>query len=212
MITSYMQIIEEDYKGKLDEDADEYIGFAVDGAKRMQTLINDLLKYSRVGTKGKSFVPMSAETALNEALDNIKVTIDETQAVITHDQLPIVLGDDSQLTQVFQNLLSNAIKFRGNRTPQIHVGVEQTPEEWVFSVRDNGIGVDMKYAERIFTIFQRLHGREEYPGTGIGLAVVKKIVERHGGRIWVESVPESGSTFYFTLPTTGGGVGHVHTK
>jgi light-regulated signal transduction histidine kinase (bacteriophytochrome) len=212
MITSYMQIIEEDYKGKLDEDADEYIAFAVDGAKRMQTLINDLLKYSRVGTKGKSFVPISTETALNEALDNMQVTIDETQAVITHDQLPTVLGDDAQLTQVFQNLLSNAIKFRGNSAPQIHVGVEQTPKEWVFSVRDNGIGIDMKYAERIFTIFQRLHAREEYPGTGIGLAVVKKIVERHGGRIWVESPPESGSTFYFTLPTTGGSVRYEQTK
>ena len=212
MITSYLQIIEEDYKGKLDEDADEYIGFAVDGAKRMQTLINDLLKYSRVGTKGKSFVPISTETTLSEALDNMKVTIDETKAVITHDQLPTVLGDDAQLTQVFQNLLSNAIKFRGNSAPQIHVGVEQTPKEWVFSVRDNGIGIDMKYAERIFTIFQRLHAREEYPGTGIGLAVVKKIVERHGGRIWVESPPESGSTFYFTLPTTGGSVRYEQTK
>jgi PAS domain S-box-containing protein len=203
MITSYMQIIEEDYKGKLDEDADEYIGFAVDGAKRMQTLINDLLKYSRVGTKGKPLVPMSAETALTVALDNMQVTIDETKAVITHDQLPIVLGDDGQLSQVFQNLLSNAIKFRSNSAPQIHISVEQTPEEWVFSVQDNGIGIDMKYADRIFTIFQRLHGREEYPGTGIGLAVVKKIVQRHGGRIWVKSAPESGSTFYFTLPTTG---------
>ena len=212
MITSYLQIIEEDYKGKLDEDADEYIGFAVDGAKRMQTLINDLLKYSRVGTKGKSFVPISTETTLSEALDNMKVTIDETKAVITHDQLPTVLGDDAQLTQVFQNLLSNAIKFRGNSAPQIHVGVEQTPKEWVFSVRDNGIGIDMKYAERIFTIFQRLHARGEYPGTGIGLAVVKKIVERHGGRIWVESAPESGSTFYFTLPTTGGSVRYEQTK
>jgi len=212
MITSYLQIIEEDYKGKLDEDADEYIGFAVDGAKRMQTLINDLLKYSRVGTKGKSFVPISTETTLSEALDNMQVTIDETQAVITHDQLPTVLGDDAQLTQVFQNLLSNAIKFRGNSAPQIHVGVEQTPKEWVFSVRDNGIGIDMKYAERIFTIFQRLHARGEYPGTGIGLAVVKKIVERHGGRIWVESPPESGSTFYFTLPTTGGSVRYEQTK
>jgi PAS domain S-box-containing protein len=199
MITSYMQIIEEDYKGKLDADADQYIAFTVEGAKRMQTLIDDLLAYSRVGTRGEPFIPTSMNSVLSEAIANLEVTIEESHAVVTHDQLPTVLGDESQLIQLFQNLLGNAIKFRGDDAPMIHVGVEETKDGWVFSVHDNGIGIDMKYAERIFTVFQRLHARDEYPGTGIGLAVVKKIVERHGGRIWVESAPESGSTFYFTL-------------
>ena len=204
MITSYMQIIEEDYKGKLDADADQYIAFTVEGAKRMQTLIDDLLAYSRVGTRGEPFIPTSMNSVLSKAIANLQVAIEESHAVVTHDQLPTVLGDESQLIQLFQNLLGNAIKFRGDDAPIIHVGVEETKDGWVFSVHDNGIGIDMKYIERIFTIFQRLHARDEYPGTGIGLAVVKKIVERHGGRIWVESAPESGSTFYFTLPTREG--------
>jgi PAS domain S-box-containing protein len=203
MITSYVQIIEEDYKGKLDADADQYIAFTVDGAKRMQTLIDDLLAYSRVGTRGEPFIPTSMNSVLSKATANLEVAIEESHAVVTHDQLPTVLGDESQLIQLFQNLLGNAIKFRGDDAPMIHVGVEETKDGWVFSVRDNGIGIDMKYAERIFTVFQRLHAREEYPGTGIGLAVVKKIVERHGGRIWVESEPAKGSTFYFTLPKGG---------
>ena len=199
MITSYMQIIEEDYTGKLDADADQYIAFTVDGAKRMQTLIDDLLAYSRVGTRGEPFIPTSMNSVLSAAIANLEVTIEESHAVVTHDQLPTVLGDESQLIQLFQNLLGNAIKFRGDDAPMIHVGVEETKDGGVFSVRDNGIGIDMKYAERIFTVFQRLHARDDYPGTGIGLAVVKKIVERHGGRIWVESEPAKGSTFYFTL-------------
>jgi PAS domain S-box-containing protein len=200
MITSYIQIIEEDYKGKLDADADQYIAFAVEGAKRMHTLINDLLAYSRVGTRGEPFTPISLNSVLSSATANLEIAIEEGHAVVTHDRLPTVLGDESQLIQLFQNLLGNAIKFRSDATPRIHVGVEKTKDEWVFSVRDNGIGIDMKYAERIFAVFQRLHAREEYPGTGIGLAVVKKIVERHGGRVWVESEPGNGSTFYFTLP------------
>jgi PAS domain S-box-containing protein len=212
MITSYMQIIEEDYKGKLDADADQYIAFTVEGAKRMQTLIDDLLAYSRVGTRGEPFIPTSMNSVLSKAIANLQVAIEESHAVVTHDQLPTVLGDESQLIQLFQNLLGNAIKFRGDDAPMIHVGVEETKDGWVFSVHDNGIGIDMKYIERIFTIFQRLHARDEYPGTGIGLAVVKKIVERHGGRIWVESAPESGSTFYFTLPTREGSVRYVQTK
>ena len=203
MITSYIQLIEEDYKGKLDADADQYIAFTVDGAKRMQTLIDDLLAYSRVGTRGEPFMPTSMNSVLSEAIANLEVAIEESHAVVTHDQLPTVLGDESQLIQLFQNLLGNAIKFRSDDAPIIHVGVEETKDGWVFSVRDNGIGIDMKYAERIFTVFQRLHAREDYPGTGIGLAVVKKIVERHGGRIWVESAPAKGSTFYFTLPKRG---------
>jgi light-regulated signal transduction histidine kinase (bacteriophytochrome) len=203
MITSYIQLIEEDYKGKIDADADQYIAFTVDGAKRMQTLINDLLAYSRVGTRGQPFLPTDMNNVLSEAIANLEVAIDESYAVVTHDQLPTVLGDESQLVQLFQNLLGNAIKFRSNDTPKVHVGVEETEEDWVYSVRDNGIGIDTKYAERIFTVFQRLHAREEYPGTGIGLAVAKKIVERHGGRIWVDSAPAKGSTFYFTLPKKG---------
>jgi light-regulated signal transduction histidine kinase (bacteriophytochrome) len=200
MITSYIQLIEEDYKGKIDADADQYIAFAVEGAKRMHTLINDLLAYSRVGTRGEPFLPTSMSSALSAAIANLDVAIEENHAVITHDELPTVLGDEAQLIQLFQNLLGNAIKFRSEDTPMIHVGVEETNDDWVFSVRDNGIGIDMKHAERIFVVFQRLHAREEYAGTGIGLAVVKKMVERHGGHIWVESEPANGSTFYFTLP------------
>jgi len=200
MIASYIQLIEEDYKGKLDADADQYIAFTVDGAKRMQTLIDDLLAYSRAGTQGEPFMPTSMNSVLSEAIANLEVAIGESHAVVTHDQLPTVLGDESQLIQLFQNLVGNAIKFRSDDAPIIHVGAEETKDGWVFSVRDNGIGIDMKYAERIFTVFQRLHAREDYPGTGIGLAVVKKIVERHGGRMWVESAPAQGSTFYFTLP------------
>jgi PAS domain S-box-containing protein len=200
MITSYIQIIEEDYKGELDADADQYLAFVVEGAKRMHTLVNDLLAYSRVGTRGEPFTPISLSNVLSAATANLEVAIEENHAVITHDRLPTVLGDESQLIQLFQNLLGNAIKFRSDATPTIHVGVERKEDDWVFSVRDNGIGIDMKYAERIFSVFQRLHAREEYPGTGIGLAVVKKIVERHGGRVWVESEPADGSTFYFMLP------------
>jgi light-regulated signal transduction histidine kinase (bacteriophytochrome) len=199
MIASYTQIMEEDYKGKLDADADQYIAFTVEGAKRMQTLIDDLLAYSRVGTRGEPFIPTSMDSVLSKAIANLQVAIEESHAVVTHDQLPTVLGDESQLIQLLQNLLGNAIKFRGDDAPVIHVGVEETKDGWVFSVHDNGIGIDMKNAERIFTVFQRLHARDEYPGTGIGLAIVKKIVERHGGRIWVESALAQGSTFYFTL-------------
>jgi PAS domain S-box-containing protein len=200
MITSYIQIIEEDYKGKLDADADEYIAFVVEGAKRMHTLVNDLLAYSRVGTRGEPFMPISLSSVLSAATANLEVAIEESHAVVTNDPLPTVAGDESQLIQLFQNLLGNAIKFRSDASPLIQIGVEKTNGDWKLSVRDNGIGIDMKYAERIFVVFQRLHAREEYPGTGIGLAVVKKIVERHGGRIWVESEPANGSTFYFTLP------------
>ena len=200
MITSYIQLIEGDYKGKLDADADQYIAFIVEGAIRMHTLVNDLLAYSRVGTRGEPFMPISLDSVLSAATANLEVAIEESHAVVTHDRLPTVLGDESQLIQLLQNLLGNAIKFRSDAPPMIHVGVEKENDDWKFSVRDNGIGIDMQYAERIFSVFQRLHAREEYPGTGIGLAVVKKIVERHKGRIWVESEPAKGSTFYFTLP------------
>ena len=199
MVSSYTQLIARRYKGKLDADADEFIAFAVDGANRMQRLILDLLAYSRVNTAGRQFEPTAMETVLKAALNNLTDAVKESQAVITHDPLPAVMGDDKQLAQLFQNLLSNAVKFGGAQPPRIHISAKQTDGEWLFSVRDHGIGLDPQYVDRIFVIFQRLHTRAEYPGTGIGLAICKKIVERHGGRIWVESELGKGATFYFTL-------------
>ena len=203
MVASYLQLLERRYKDKLDSDANEFIAYAVDGAVRMQTLINDLLVYSRVGTRGKPFERTECEHVFDQALTNLKVTVEENNAVVTHDALPTVMADMTQLVQVFQNLIGNAIKFRTEQRPEIHVGAVSREGEWVFSVRDNGIGLDPQYAERVFRIFQRLHTREEYPGTGAGLAICKKIVERHGGQIWVESKPGEGSQFFFTLPAKG---------
>jgi len=203
MVTSYVQLLERRYKDKLDGDAHEFIGYAVDGSNRMKVLINDLLAYSRVGTRGKEFVLTDCEAVLEHSLDNLKVTIVENQAEITHDQLPRVVADEVQLEQLFQNLIANALKFRGPETPQIHIGLARKEDNWIFSVKDNGIGIDPQYFDRIFIIFQRLHTRKKYEGTGIGLAVSKRIVERHGGRIWVESQPGTGSTFYFSMPVTG---------
>ena len=199
MVSSYTQLIARRYKGKLDADADEFIAFAVDGANRMQRLIQDLLAYSRVNTTGRQFEPTAMETVLKAALDNLTNAVKESQAIITHDPLPAVMGDDKQLAQLFQNLLSNAIKFGGAQPPRIHISAKQADGEWLFSVRDHGIGIDPQYADRIFVIFQRLHTRAEYPGTGIGLAICKKIVERHGGRMWVESELGKGATFCFTM-------------
>ena len=199
MVSSYTQLLERRYKGKLDADADDFIAFAVDGANRMQRLIQDLLAYSRVSRGSRQFEPTSVESALRYALDNLRNAVNESGAVVTHDLLPTVMGDEKQLAQLFQNLLSNAIKFRGRERPCIHVSARQTEGEWVFSVRDNGIGLDPQYADRIFVIFQRLHTSQEFGGTGIGLAICKKIVERHGGRIWVESELGKGATFYFTI-------------
>ena len=199
MVSSYTQLIARRYKGKLDADADEFIAFAVDGANRMQRLILDLLAYSRVNTAGRQFEPTAMETVLTAALNNLTNAVKESQAIITHDPLPAVMGDDKQLAQLFQNLLSNAVKFGGAQPPRIHISAKQADGEWLFSVRDHGIGLDPQYADRIFVIFQRLHTREEYPGTGIGLAICKKIIERHGGHMWVESELGKGATFYFTL-------------
>lgn len=203
MVASYTQLLARRYKGKLDSDADEFIGYAVDGASRMQRLINDLLDYSRVTSQGKVFEWVDCNGVLEEVLSNLRVAVEESRAVVTHDPLPTVRADGRQLGQLFQNLISNAIKFCGEEPPNVHVSAERRPGEWRFSVRDHGIGVDPQYAERIFVIFQRLHNREEYPGTGIGLAICKKIVERHGGRIWVVSQPGQEATFYFTLPIVG---------
>ena len=167
----------------------------------MQRLIQDLLAYSRVGTQGKAFTPINCEAILERTLANLHMAIAESGAVITHSPLPMVMADDVQLTQLFQNLLGNALKFCEETPPRVHIAAERQGAVWVFAVRDNGIGIEPQYAERIFVIFQRLHRRSAYPGTGIGLAICKKIVERHGGRIWVESEPGKGATFYFTLPT-----------
>ena len=202
MITSYLQILERHSRDKLDERAREFIGFALDGAKRMDALIRDLLAYSRVDAHGTSLAPMDLEQVLDAAIANLKIAIEESGAVITHEPLPRVRADAVQMTQLFQNLIGNAIKFRGAAPPRIHVGAHRSDGEWLFSIRDNGIGIDPKYFERVFVIFQRLHTRREYAGTGMGLAICKKIVERHGGRIWVESTPGEGSTFFFTLPAT----------
>jgi PAS domain S-box-containing protein len=201
MVASYVQLLARRYRGKLDSDADEFIGYAVDGASRMQQLINDLLKYSRVGTRSGSSVPVDCNDLLAGVLDNLQVAIEESGAVITAGPLPTVAADPVQLAQVFQNLIGNAIKFHGDQPPRAHVSATEQASEWLFSVRDNGIGIDPEYFNRVFVIFQRLHGRSDYPGTGIGLAIAKKIVERHGGQIWIESVPGAGSTFHFTLPT-----------
>ncbi|QSJ17309.1 GAF domain-containing protein [Nostoc sp. UHCC 0702] len=259
MVTSYLQLLERKYKNHLDSNAEEFIAYAVDGARRMQTLINDLLNYSRVSTRGQPFEQVDCTVVFERAIANLKVAIDECGGKITHDPLPIVMADPTQLAQVFQNLIGNAIKFRKEVPPQIHITavkkdrgdgemgrwgdgemgsrgageqgrwgdgemgrwgdgeqgkvvkdnlIPSPPHsppptqnsEWLFSVRDNGIGLESQYAERIFVIFQRLHGRSKYSGTGIGLAICKKIIERHGGRIWVESEPGQGSTFYFTIP------------
>ena len=205
MVASYTQLLAQRYKGRLDSDADEFIAYAVDGANRMQRLIQDLLAYSRAGTNGKALHEISSENALKEALTSLRAPIKESGAVVTHDSLPAITTDETQLAQVFQNLVGNAIKYRSIEIPHVHVSaMKNGGNEWIFSVRDNGIGIDPQYFERIFILFQRLHGQEDFKGTGIGLAICKKIVEHLGGRIWVESQPEKGSSFCFTLPERDG--------
>jgi PAS domain S-box-containing protein len=199
MVASYVQLIERRYKGKLDPEADEFIAYAVDGANRMRGLIDDLLTYSRVSRLGKPFEQTNLESTLDAVLKNLQVSIAENDAVVTHDKLPVVIADGGQLVQLLQNLIGNAIKFHGKEAPRVHVSAQVKENEYLFSVRDNGIGIAPEYIDRLFKIFQRLHTREEYPGSGIGLAVCKKIVERHGGRIWIESQMGKGSTIYFTL-------------
>ncbi len=200
MVASYTQLLARRYQGKLDADADEFIHYAVDGATRMQRLIDDLLAYSRVGTRNQACEPTDCEAVLAQALVNLSMAIEETGAIITHDPLPTLQADGTQLVQLFQNLIGNAIKFHGSRRPCVHVSARRCDREWIFSVRDNGIGIDPQYSERIFVIFQRLHRRDEYPGNGIGLAICKKIVQCHDGRIWLESTPGQGATFFFALP------------
>jgi signal transduction histidine kinase len=198
-VSSTMQLLEQRHKGKLGSDADQLIGYAVDSVKTMKILIDDLLAYSRVGARGKPFEKIDSDKALLTSLVNLDVTITARSAVITSDPLPEIYADSTQLTQVFYNLVLNGIKFNKSEPPKIHVSAHKDGNEWVYSVRDNGIGIDKRYVERVFLIFERLHKRSEYEGTGMGLAITRKIVERHGGRIWIESQPGSGSTVYFTI-------------
>nr|WP_009630235.1 ATP-binding protein [Synechocystis sp. PCC 7509] len=202
-VANYVQLLEMRYKEQLGEDAKEFINFAVEGVSLMQTLIDDVLTYSKVELLSVEFQPIDVETALNRALTNLRGRINETGATITSDELPTVLADGTQLMQLFQNLISNAIKFHSSNLPQIHIGATRLDDEWLFAVKDNGMGIEEQFSDRIFVIFQRLHTRDEYPGTGMGLAICKKIVECHRGRIWVESKLGQGATFYFTIPVGG---------
>lgn len=199
MVASYTQLLARRYPEKLDAEVDKYINYILDGATRMQQLIHDLLQYSRVGTHGQSFKFVDCNDIIRQVIANLKVAIRKSEARITWQNLPQVFGDKTQLLQLFQNLIANAIKYRGLQPPKVQIDARYREGEWLFSVRDNGIGIDPKYGDRIFQIFQRLHTREEYPGTGIGLAICKRIVERHRGHIWVESEPSGGAIFYFTL-------------
>lgn len=198
MVTSFLHLLRDHCGPSLDEPGNEYIGFAVDGALRMKDLIDGLLAYSRI-SRGQPPKNTSVQAAMETALANLQAGLSQAGAVVTHDPLPTIQADAVQLAQLFQNLLGNAVKFRGDSRPEIHVGARQQEGEWLFWVRDNGIGIDSRFQDRIFMIFQRLHTHHRFPGTGIGLAICKRIVERHGGRIWVESAPGQGSTFYFTI-------------
>jgi len=200
MVSSYTQLLARRYNDKLPGEAQEFMHYVVDGAARMKQLIEDLLAYSRVGTKGKEFKPVPVEAPLKRAIANLHAAISESSAGVTWDALPSVQADEVQLAQLFQNLIGNALKFRGPAVPRIHVSAGEQAGEWRITVADNGIGIEPQYFERIFMLFQRLHTMGEYPGTGIGLAICKKVVERHGGRIWVNSTPGEGSQFHFTLP------------
>jgi signal transduction histidine kinase len=212
MVMSYCQLLKRRYEGRLDDDADEFIGFAVDGAQRMQQLIEDLLTYSRVGSKGKPLQRTPCAEVLEQSLRGLRMAIEENDAEVTIGDLPTVMADASQLKQLFQNLLGNAIKFHGEHPPRIHVGAERRGSEWVVSVADNGIGIDAQYAEQVFEVFRRLHSRVDYPGTGIGLSICKSIMDRHGGRIWVEPRVGGGTTFSFTFPVVESGGGDEHAR
>ena len=200
MVKSYTQLLAKRWEDRLDAEAGEFSGFVVEGVSRMQQLINDLLAYSQAGSGDRPLDLVNCETILDRTLENLEPVITESRAVVTRDPLPTLRADPVALSQLFQNLLANAIKFHGEQPPRIHVSVKKNETEWLFLVRDNGIGIEPQYFDRIFVIFQRLHNRSEYPGSGIGLAICKKIVMRHGGRIWVESKPGEGSIFHFTIP------------
>ena len=201
MVASYLQLLDRRYTDKLDQDGKEFIAYAVDGATRMKRLINDLLAYSRVGTRGRPFAPTDINVILGQVQTSLQTSIEETGAQVSIERMPTIMADETQMLQLFQNLLANAIKFRKkDQIPQIDIGVKKTVSEWQFTLSDNGIGIDPQFFDRIFVLFQRLHGKEKYSGTGLGLALSKRIVERHGGRIWVESELDQGSCFYFTIP------------
>jgi light-regulated signal transduction histidine kinase (bacteriophytochrome) len=199
MVTSFTQLLAKRYSGQLDAEADKIIHFAVDGATRMEVLIEGLLAYCRLGSQTETFKEIDCEAILDRALSNLQLTIEETKTQIIRNPLPTVIGDAAQLIQLFQNLIANGIKYRGEASPIIKIGAKAQEQEWLFWVKDNGIGIDPKYSDRIFQIFQRLHTKQEYPGTGIGLAICQKIVEHHDGKIWLESKVQQGATFYFTL-------------
>ena len=200
MVSSYVALLGRRYDGQLDDRADKYIHFAVDGANRMQRLIHDLLAYSRVGTRGGELTPTDTASVLRETLSNLEVAIDESEAEVVYSDLPSVMGDPSQLRQLFQNIVGNALKFRSESRPRVELEASRDGDQWTFSIRDNGVGFDQRYAERVFGVFKRLHRNADIPGTGIGLAICQRIIERHGGRIWAESKLGEGSCFYFTLP------------
>ena len=200
-IASYTQLLQQRYQGKFDAEADKFIGYIVDGAYRMQALIRDLLMYSRAGRGELTLEPTDMESVLAQALSNLETALQTNKAVVTHDPLPMIMASPSQLTQVLQNLVGNAIKYHGDAPPTVHVSAVQKSGVWQFAIKDNGIGIDPQYADRVFVIFQRLHTKKEYPGTGIGLAICKKMIERHGGQVWLESEGEGkGTTFRFTIP------------
>lgn len=200
MITSYLQLVAQQYQDQLDDEAMEFIGYAVDGAKRMRQLIVDLLTYSRIGQQNQGIGQVDLEKILQQVLFNLEVQIQEANIAITHDPLPTITADKTQMLQLLQNLISNAIKFRKDESPRVHISAQQEPVRWVIQISDNGIGMQPEFTKKIFAIFQRLHTREEYPGTGIGLAICKKIVQKHKGEIWVDSEPGVGSTFSFSIP------------
>jgi PAS domain S-box-containing protein len=200
MVTLYSQLLEKRYKDRLDDDADDFIEYIVENAKRMKYLIDDLLEYSRITSQAKEFENIDMDKVLESILSNLSIIIVENNVDVTHDHLPKIFADKNQIMQVFQNLLTNAIKFRGKEPPKIDISAQKKEKEWIFSVQDNGIGINPKHQKQIFEVFKRLHTREEYPGTGIGLSIAQKIIERHGGRIWAESDLGKGSTFYFTIP------------
>ncbi len=204
MVSSYTELLAERYRGRLGSEADEFILFITQGVARMQALIRDLLAYSRVNTRGRALVPTDCEVVFRRSMENLRAAVQDSGAVVEHDPLPVVAADPAQLTQVFQNLIGNSIKFRGTARPLVRVTARESPEEWTFSVADNGIGIDPQYSELIFGLFQRLHTSQEYEGTGIGLTLCQKIVERHGGKIWVESQLGKGAAFHFTIPKAGG--------
>ena len=200
MVTTYLGLLEAKYSDKLDDKAKQYMEFAVEGGSRARALIQDLLEFSRVDTQGRPFQNTNMEIVLDTVLENLSIRIKEERAYIVREHLPIIMADEGQMVQLLQNLVSNAIKFHGNGSPVVHISYQDRGSEHLFSVKDNGIGIDSVYQDKVFAPFQRLHSRDEYEGTGMGLAIAKKIVERHGGRIWFESVVGEGTTIYFTIP------------